>query len=115
MIRKAEDVTVGQVEKARGGNGVMETYTLLEMDEFCEKGRMFNRAMLSPGSSVGYHIHTGDFETYYILSGEGVYNDNGTEVAVKAGDVLICKEGEGHGLANTGTEDLHFIALILYA
>ena len=34
---------------------------------------------------------------------------------VTAGDVMICKEGEEHMLENDGTEDLEFIALILYA
>ena len=32
-----------------------------------------------------------------------------------AGDVMICKDGEEHMLENDGTEDLEFIALILYA
>ena len=34
---------------------------------------------------------------------------------VTAGDVMICKDGEEHMLENDGTEDLEFIALILYA
>ena len=51
---------------------------------------------------------------YYVLSGEGEYDDNGVIVPVKAGDVTFCKNGEGHGLTNTGKEDLVFNAMIIY-
>ena len=56
-----------------------------------------------------------DFEVYHVLSGTGLYFDNGELKPVTAGDVMICKEGEEHMLENDGTEDLEFIALILYA
>lgn len=39
--------------------------------------------------------------------------DNGTKYPVKAGDVVFCDDGEGHGLLNSGKGDLTFIALIL--
>ncbi len=115
MIRRAQDVPVAHIEKNRGGEGVTEAHVLLNADEFCDKGRMFNRVVLVPGASVGDHMHEGDFEAYYILSGEGTYNDNGTDVIVKAGDLTLCPEGEVHGIKNTGTENLEFIALILYS
>ncbi len=114
MIRRVQDVAVAHVEKNRGGEGITEAHCLLKEDEFYGKGRMFNRVVLVPGASVGYHKHEGDFEAYYILSGTGTYNDNGTESIVNAGDVTICNEGESHSLKNTGTENLEFIALILY-
>ena len=56
----------------------------------------------------------GDSETYYILSGKGLYNDNGTEVEIGAGDVTYCAPGEGHGLKCLGDEPVEMIALILY-
>ena len=59
------------------------------------------------------NLHEGESETYYILTGTGIYNDNGTKYPVKAGDVVFCDDGEGHGLLNNGKEDLKFIALIL--
>ena len=65
-------------------------------------------------SEIGYHVHTGDSETYYILSGCGRYNDNGTITTVSPGDVAYCAPGEGHGLACVGDEPIEMIALILY-
>ena len=62
---------------------------------------------------MGYHQHVGDFEIYYIVKGEGQYNDNGTIVPAKVGDVFRCADGEFHAIQNTGDEDLEFIALIV--
>ena len=66
-----------------------------------------------PGDSIGDHLHTGNNEIYYVLSGSADYNDNGTTVKIEAGDVTVCNDGESHGLVNTGSEPLHLIALIL--
>ena len=69
---------------------------------------------IEPGCSLGYHEHHGESETYYILSGKGDYNDNGTVRPVKAGDITYTPNGCGHGLENTGDENLVFMALIIY-
>ena len=66
------------------------------------------------GCSLGYHEHHNESETYYILRGEGDYNDNGTVRPVKAGDVTFTPDGKGHGLKNTGDTDLVFMALIIF-
>ncbi len=115
MIYKAADIKDERMEKARGGVGFMMTKALISGDEFCGKGRMFNHSVLEPGSSVGVHKHEGDIEVYYILEGEGTYNDNGKAVPVSAGDVTYCKDGEVHGLENTSKANLEFIALILFS
>ena len=72
------------------------------------------KRVLDLGCGFGWHVHDGDSETYYILRGEGEYNDNGTLLTVGAGDVTFVASGEGHSLRNTGEGDLEFIALILY-
>lgn len=78
-----------------------------------EKVRMYARAVLSPGGEVYYHTHEGESESYYILSGEGIYNDNGIESKVSAGDITFTPSGGAHGIRNEGTEELHFLALIV--
>ena len=83
-------------------------------EEMSEKGRVFGHTTVYPGSEIGYHIHKGDSETYYIMSGHGRYNDNGTITEVGPGDVTYCAPGEGHGLACIGDEPVEMIALILY-
>ena len=83
-------------------------------DEMYGKGRVFSHLHLKPGCEVGWHVHQGDGETYYILRGRGLYNDNGTEVEVGPGDVTFVDSGEGHALLNNGEEELEAIALILF-
>ena len=68
---------------------------------------------LEPGCEIGYHEHHNESETYYIISGQGVYNDNGTNRPVSAGDITFTPDGFGHGLDNTGTENLVLMALVI--
>lgn len=115
MIRKPADQQV-EFKCIRGGIGDAEMHKLLNgPEEMYGKGRMFNRLVLAPGNSIGGHNHSGDNEIFYILSGRGEYNDNGTVVTVEPGDVLVCNDGEYHAMVNKGTEPLELIALILYS
>ena len=115
MIRRPEEQPV-EMKCIRNGNGETEMKKLLAgADELYGKGRMFNLMTLAPGRSIGTHTHEGDNEIFYFLSGTGTYDDNGTEVKVSTGDVAVCNDGEQHGLVNSGTEPLVFIALILYS
>lgn len=77
------------------------------------KLRTYALAELEPGKEVEFHVHQGECELYYILSGEGVYNDNGKEVVITPGCSTFTPSGEGHGIKNTGKEKLIFLALII--
>ena len=114
MIRRSEDKKI-EVKKLFGGSGEAVMSKILDgAEEMYGKGRVFNHVVLHPGCEVGWHVHQGDGETYYILKGRGLYNDNGTSVEVGPGDVTFVDSGEGHALLNNGDEDLEAIALILF-
>ena len=116
MIRRKEECRTEYREKMRGGDGTAIVTSLIAgPEELNGKGRLFNRVQLNPGSSIGYHVHEQDAELFYILAGTGVYSDNGTEKAVRAGDVTICETGHGHSIANTGEDPLEIVAVIVYA
>lgn len=116
MIRRANERTYTATEHMKGGRGTVRAAQILNSpDEFYGKGRLFNHVTLEKDCEVGWHVHTGDGEFYYILSGEGEYSDNGAVATVKAGDVCICNDGEGHSLINLSDAPLEFIALILYS
>lgn len=116
MIKHLEDLRKDTISNFRGGKGEVQMTHFLEteQDEFKGKGRLFSKNVLKPGNSIGLHEHVGDFETYFILSGEGLVSDQGEQKSVKPGDVIITKNGEHHSIENTGTVDLEFIALILF-
>lgn len=112
MSTKAERETV-HVDNSCGGEGYILRERLIEGPALGAYVKTYAKITVPAHNSIGYHKHEGDFETYYLLAGEGKYNDNGTEYPVSAGDVLVCSEGNSHSIANTGTEDLVFIALIV--
>lgn len=114
MVRRDSERTV-ETKKMFDGAGQVKMHRILEnVDELYGKGRVFNHIYLEKGCEIGWHIHRGDGETYYIIKGQGEYSDNGTVVTLKPGDVAFVDDGEGHSLKNNGDEPLEAIALILY-
>ena len=112
MIKKKDEITKTYSMSDKGSLS-MTFHNLADFEGRNEKVKMFSLVKLNPGEEVGYHEHYGEFESYYILTGKGLYNDNGKEVLVEAGTVTFTPSGEGHGLKNTGDEVLDFIALIV--
>ena len=115
MIRKAADCQKEYRENMRGGNGTVELTNFVTPAEMNDKGRLFANITLKPGCSIGYHVHENDTELFYLMKGEALYNDNGTECILHAGDVMVCPAGTGHAVANNGQEDVELCAVIVYA
>ena len=106
-------MTTERIENMAGGQGHVLIKRLLNEKQLNGKCGLYAEVTLEPGCSLGYHEHHNESETYYILSGKGIYSDNGTLRMVKAGDVTFTSDGQGHGMTNTGDEDLVFMALII--
>lgn len=115
MIKDASMFTDEIRSNMRGGQGDVKLRDFLTEAEMNGKGRLFARVTLEPGCSVGYHVHEGDSEIFYVLEGNPVYNDGGVERQVAPGDVMICPDGTGHGLSNPTDKTAVVMALILYA
>jgi len=114
MIRRNKERREEVLHEMKEGKGDIKLFHLLEKDEMSGKGRLCVREVLAPGYSIGYHKHEGDFELYYILEGEGVFNDNGVKATVRKGDVVRTGNGESHSIENIGDKDLELIAIILF-
>ncbi len=115
MIIKKNQLKTEIRENMRQGEKSVSITHLANQDQLCQKGRLFARITLEPGSSIGYHTHEGDCEIFNILSGSAEYSDNGTLTQVHAGDVLICPKGEGHSIKNNSDCNVELTALIIYA
>ena len=100
-------------EHASGGKGSIAVKHILNEKELNGKCKMFAEVTIGVGCSLGYHEHHGESETYYIVRGQGDYNDNGTIRPVTVGDKTFTPDGFGHGIENTGDSDLVFMALII--
>ena len=98
-------------------NGVGELKLELILDkELGDKCGLYAKVTIPAGSVLGYHEHHGEGESYFVLSCEAVYDDNGVKRTIKPGDTTWTPSGSGHGVDNSaGKEDLVFMALIVKA
>ena len=113
MIRRKDEVNVRISENARGGPGKVYFHDFMVKDDAPGHGRLFCKLVVPSGSGIGYHEHAGEFEAFYVISGEATVNDNGEVVTLLPGDLHICKSGNGHSVENKAEDELVMIALIL--
>ena len=108
---------MNQVMTMPSANGVGELkLDLILNEELGDKCGLYAKVTIPAGSVLGYHEHHGEGESYFILSGEAVYDDNGVKRVIRAGDRTWTPSGTGHGVDNSqGKEDLVFMALIVKA
>ena len=97
----------------QNGKGLIHIKDLTDKEGLYGHGRMFAHVTVDPGCSIGYHAHEHETEFYYLLSGEAVFNDNGTEVLLHAGDVTQTGYGQSHSLENRSDAPVELIALIV--
>ena len=115
MIKKATSFQKMYNENMRGGNGTVEITSFATPEELNNKGRLFANITLNPGCGIGFHMHENESELFYVMKGEVVYNDNGTECVCNAGDVMVCPAGTGHAVTNNTQETAELCAVIVYA
>ena len=97
----------------QNGKGLVHIKELTDKEGLYNHGRLFAHVTVDPGCSIGYHDHQHETEFYYIIKGEGVFNDDGKEVLVHAGDICARGYGKLHGLENKTDEPVELIALIV--
>jgi len=112
MIKTKEQLAITTEFNEQG----IEKMFLSDLSDFQGKNkklRMFSLAELKSGEEVEFHVHNGEFESYYIISGKGLYDDNGERIEVNPGTVTFTPSGSGHGIKNIGDDVLSFIALVI--
>ena len=115
MIRRSGERIIDRPHHKFGAPGELTVRNLINASEaLLGKGRAFAHTTVHPGSGIGYHVHAGDGEINFVLSGRGEYSDNGTVTTVEAGDVTFCPPGQGHSILCLGDEPLELITLILF-
>lgn len=95
------------------GIGAVKIEKILD-EELADKCALYAKVTIPAGSVLGYHEHHGNGESYFVLLGEAVYDDNGAKRVIRAGDSTWTPDGSGHGVDNSqGKADLVFMALIV--
>ncbi len=113
MIRKAENMEEEVRAEMRGGKGSVTIRHFFKPGEIKAKCRLCSRLILPPGASIGPHKHETEDELYIIERGVGILDDGHARIKVAAGDSILTGNGESHSIANTGTEPLEIIAVIM--
>ena len=114
MLKHPSDFTTETRSAMRQGNGTVILEHIWNCgEELRSPTRMYSRIVLEPGCSIGWHVHQDEEEIFYFLSGEALFNDNGSEVEVGAGDVTATRSGEGHSVACLGNEKTEILATII--
>ena len=113
MIKRNAEMQKEVRERMRDGTGSVEILHVFKKDELGGRTRLFARLRVTPGSSIGYHEHHDEEEIFFILSGRGSVNDNGTAREVGPGDAVLTASGTGHAIAAVGSEPLELMAVIL--
>lgn len=90
----------------KGGEGAMSAFMY-----FDGTNRILN-ARLTPGSSIGEHLHDSGSEIMFFTSGEGKAVCDGVEETLCAGVCHYCPKSSRHTVINTGNEDLCFYAVV---
>jgi mannose-6-phosphate isomerase-like protein (cupin superfamily) len=113
MLIKSGQMETEVRERMRGGAGSASIAHVAKGEDLPKNVRLSAALTLTPGSSIGWHVHEKETEIFYFVSGSGQVDDNGTVKAVTAGDCLITPDGCGHSVENNGTETLVFFAVIV--
>jgi quercetin dioxygenase-like cupin family protein len=69
---------------------------------------------VEPGQAIVPHTHPRGQDTWTVLSGRGRYqiDEQGTSTEVCAGDVVVARPGQVHGVVGLGPEALRFISVV---
>ena len=113
MITKPHQRIRQEKTNARGGDGTVVFEQFLDGDHLPAHFQFFSEIVLEPGTSIGDHVHTGEAEVFYVLEGEGCYNNNGVQEKIFAGDVTVCFDGEMHGVKNCSDRPLRAVAAVI--
>ncbi len=69
--------------------------------------------VVKPGQEVMAHDHSASDDIWICLQGSGVFfPEPCEELEIQAGDVMVSRPGQCHGMRNTGDEDFIFVSVI---
>jgi mannose-6-phosphate isomerase-like protein (cupin superfamily) len=111
VIHQSEMRAEGR-DKMRGGEGTVKFLHFVE-DGAWPHLKAAAQLTLEPGVSIGKHAHSAETEYLVILEGSGVTNDDGAEIPVAKGDVMITGRGASHSVKNTGSVPLVMNSFII--
>lgn len=113
MIKKKSEQHTEVRTNMRGAPGEVTVRNYFKKEEMNIPCRLCAELTLPPGAGIGLHEHVNEDEIFIVQRGTGIITDNGTDVAVGAGDAIVTGKGGSHAVQNNGKEDLVITAIIV--
>jgi len=115
-IKKRYIVKASEVKRfsIAGQEDIYVSRLLIDKESVGSERMVMSNCTLKPGKRIEPGIHPCPYdEAYYILKGKGILRmgDNNEQYEVCAGTVVFIPCELRHGLENTGTDDLEFLAI----
>jgi mannose-6-phosphate isomerase-like protein (cupin superfamily) len=98
-------------ESSHEGTGSVELYEIWENSDFKSNIDFFDRVVVPPGSTIGFHKHGENEEMYIVLEGKGLMKIEDDEVTVGKGDMILNPAGGRHGLINNSCENIDILVI----
>jgi mannose-6-phosphate isomerase-like protein (cupin superfamily) len=98
-------------QSSHEGTGAVDLYEIWENSDFKSKIDFFDRVVVPPGSTIGFHKHGKNEEMYIVLEGDGLMTIEDDEVTVGKGDMILNPAGGRHGLVNNSREDIDILVI----
>lgn len=109
MIKNFLSATKQLQEGSHGGVGKVELYEIWSQVDFKSNMDFFDRVVVPPNSTIGYHQHGENEEMYIILEGEGTMTIDDKTVVIRKGDMILNPKGGKHGLRNNSGSNIDIL------
>ena len=97
-----------------GGTGTITVHQFLDREDMQAKGMGCTRLVFPVGASIGVHQHVDSVEQYYVVSGNGIFHDDGEDKPISAGQIGVMRPGGYHGISNTGKTEMEVVSVHLF-
>jgi len=106
-LKKNTKLTINDI----GGEVVKENDTYVVKDNTTLNNLVISSTLLHPGKETTGHIHEGQEEVYFFVSGSGIMKIDDKLHVVKEGDVKLIYDGAFHKVFNDTDKDLYFVCV----
>lgn len=106
MIIDFDKIGEVHMKDFKGGKGPLDTRS------YADGNVKISYSTLRPGASTGRHVHQGNCEVVYAVSGEAVFHYDDQEEVLRVGQCHYCPEGHAHYMENRTDHDFVYFAIV---